>query len=296
MDRDVERDTRPAPLEGPNEGPIGREIREQPSFEAARPGREHELTRVRGVYVSLCLAEAETLWDLGRFRTVAVADLQAFRYGGDARLLQQDLRALETQGLVKRRSVWNGPGSRALPVVVLTKTGKEALATHELATTSEASRAPQALYSGFVKPNEVRHDAAIYRMFQAEKRRLESTGARVRRVVLDYELKARVYAPLARSRSLPKADFARLQAEVARANGLKVIGGRIPLPDLRIEYEQADGQLASVDLELATGHYHAGAMATKALAGFRFYAADGSAARLTRVLEERDLTVAILSL
>ncbi len=74
------------------------------------------------------------------------------------------------------------------------------------------------------------------------------------------------------------------------------MNGKIPLPDLRLEYETAQGEMARVDLELATSHYHGGAMAAKAQAGFSFYAADGSGARLTRVLEERDITVAILSL
>jgi hypothetical protein len=74
------------------------------------------------------------------------------------------------------------------------------------------------------------------------------------------------------------------------------VRGKIPLPDLRLEYETRDGQFASVDLELATGHYHAQALSAKAAAGFKFYAADGSRSRLSSMLEERDITVAILAL
>jgi hypothetical protein len=51
-----------------------------------------------------------------------------------------------------------------------------------------------------------------------------------------------------------------------------------------------------VDLELATEHYHGSHMVAKAQAGFRFYCADGSANRLSRVLEEREITASILSL
>ena len=47
--------------------------------------------------------------------------------------------------------------------------------------------------------------------------------------------------------------------------------GKIALPDLRIEYETAEGDLDRVDLELATEHYHRGHMATKARAGFKMY-------------------------
>ena len=154
----------------------------------------------------------------------------------------------------------------------------------------------QALYSGFVKPAEVRHDAAIYRMYQAEKQKIEKTGGRIRRVVLDYELKQKVYSPLAKARHLPPLEYARRQAEVARQNGLTVIEGKIPLPDLRIEYEGPSGDLARVDLELATEHYHGPALQAKAQAGFKMYAADGSASKLSRVLEDREITAAILSL
>jgi hypothetical protein len=51
-----------------------------------------------------------------------------------------------------------------------------------------------------------------------------------------------------------------------------------------------------VDLELATEHYHGGALQNKAEAGFKMYAADGSASRLSRVLEERDIMAEIFAL
>src|SRR5207245_718300 len=121
-------------------------------------------------------------------------------------------------------------------------------------------------------------------------------GGHIRRVILDYELKRRVYTPLAKAKGLGPNEYARRQEEIARQNGLKVIAGKIPLPDLRIEYETRDREVTRVDLELATGHYHGPALQAKAEAGFKFYAADGSQARLARVLEERDITVAILSL
>src|SRR5438552_10050507 len=133
-------------------------------------------------------------------------------------------------------------------------------------------------------------------MYQAERQRIEADGGRIRRVVLDYELKRRVYTPLAKAKALAPAEYAKRQQEVARQNDLKVINGKIPLPDLRIEYETREQEPTRVDLELATGHYHSPALKAKAQAGFKFYAADGSGARLARVLEERDITVAILSL
>src|SRR5260370_20576106 len=122
-------------------------------------------------------------------------------------------------------------------------------------------------------------------MYQADTARIERAGGRIRRVILDYELKQKIYAPLAKAKALPPLEYTRKQAEVARANGLTVVEGKIPLPDLRIEYETLTGEIAHVNLELATEHYHGAALEAKAEAGFKMYAADGSGSRLSRVLE-----------
>lgn len=230
------------------------------------------------------------MYDIGRFRTVAVEDLSKQRYTGNAGQMRQDLRSLVAQGLVQRRTVWLGPKKGTLAVLVLSKQGKEILEREG------KPAAGQAVYSGFVKPAEVAHDAAIYRMFEAERRQIEKAGGHIRRVVLDYELKRKVYSPLAKARALPLLEFAQRKAEVARENSLTVIDGKIPLPDLRIEYQAAGGAMAHVDLELATHHYHGAHLETKAEAGFKMYAPDGSAGALRSALEEREITAEILSL
>jgi hypothetical protein len=261
------------------------------------PSREQALFRLRGSFYRLSESDLDTMADIGRFRTVALQDLVRYRYANRDKVFSDALRGLQSQGLVQARAAWAGPRVKPLEVAVLTKLGKELVEQHAgLPDSRHNSGTRQAVYSGFVKPNEVRHDAAIYRMFQAEREKIERAGGRVRRVVLDYELKKKVYAPLAKAKALPAAEYAKRQEQVARENGLVVVRGKIPLPDLRLEYETRTGESAHVDLELATGHYHAPALRAKAAAGFKFYAADGSGSRLSRVLEERDITVAILSL
>jgi hypothetical protein len=239
-------------------------------------------------------AEVHTLRDIGRFRTIAAIDLAASRYGGNLAQMKQDLRSLASQGLVQRRSVYDGP--QKLTIAVLTRAGRDWLKQQNPSSRQDRIGESQRFYAGFVKPAEVFHDAAIYRMYQAEAVTIQKQGATIRRVVLDYELKQRVYSPLAKSKGLPPLDYAKRQSEVAQANGLRVINGHIPLPDLRIEYETAGGELAKVDLELATHHYHGSHLAPKAEAGFKMYAADGSASRLSASLQEREITAAILSL
>ena len=65
---------------------------------------------------------------------------------------------------------------------------------------------------------------------------------------------------------------------------------------LRIEYANQEMEISRVDLELATGHYHAGHLAEKARAGFQIYARSEDAPGLRRVRDDREIMTAILSL
>lgn len=248
--------------------------------------------------------QREALHDIGRFRTVAAEDLSNHRYRGHSAVMRDDLDSMLAQGMLQKRTALVAKGRQKLVVFVLTKTGQAAA---ERNRTDPA----QMIYRGFVKPSEVAHDAAIYRMFHKEASNIVSKGGRICRVVLDYELKRQIYSPLAKLRSKieksgakasskdsarQRAEYDQRQAQVARENGLKVVDGKIPLPDLRIEYQTATGEMTKVDLELATHHYHGSHLQTKAEAGFKMYAADGSAGRGNAVLEQREITASILSL
>jgi len=234
--------------------------------------------------------ERRLLYEVGRFRTISVVDLKDLGYAGDGARMRQDTRSLIKQGLLQQKLVWTGRHRQSESFFALTKAGKRL-----------AKRAPellqgQVLYAGFCKPAELRHDAAVYRMYEREARRIAQEGGRVRRVVLDYELKQKAYSPLAKARALPVREYARRQAEIARAHGLKVVNGHITLPDLRIEYETRSGASAQLDLEVASESYHGSHAAEKAAAGFTIYAAPATAERLQAALEEREITADILYL
>ena len=74
------------------------------------------------------------------------------------------------------------------------------------------------------------------------------------------------------------------------------MNGRIPVPDLRVEYDTAEMEHKRLDLELATRNYRPRALAEKAKAGFSLYALRDDASRLRRVLDEREITAEIFSL
>lgn len=254
--------------------------------------RERETIDLRGYRYQISAQEADTMRDIGRFRTIALDDLVRHQYRGQTADMRDDLGSLRAQGFVQQRTLWtrnkSGDGEK-LTVVVLTKTGKEVVKRDRPHGSS------QKFFSGFVKPAEVRHDAAIYRMYQVEAERIRRSGGRVTRIVLDYELKQKVYAPLAKAKALPPLEYARRQAEIAAQNGLKVVQGKILLPDLRIEYLDQSGGRAHVDLEYATDHYRGSQMRGKAEAGFKFYAPADSAARLTSAFDP-EYAVEIFSL
>ena len=107
-------------------------------------------------------------------------------------------------------------------------------------------------------------------------------------------MKKRLYHDLAKlGPGKPSSEQKHL---VAERHGLQVVRGKIPVPDMRIEYEAHDGERARVDLELATSHYRGRNLAEKVRAGFSIYAHAEDASKLRRILDQRELTAEILSL
>jgi hypothetical protein len=227
-------------------------------------------------------AEVRTLADLGKFRIVGAEDLANHVYGGRSKEMQKDLRNLLRQGLVRQGTF---PGPEANPRVLLTLSKRG----HRLLRANRIVPRDQALYHGFVKPREANHDADLYKLYQKHLVQITKEGGRNPRVILDYEFKRMI-----------NRDMARLgreaRPEIARAHGLRAVRGRIPVPDVRIEYEKSDGEKARADLELVTEHYRGRSLADKVKAGFFLYTPRGESFRLRRVLDGQELTAEILSL
>jgi hypothetical protein len=253
-------------------------------------GRERAQGQSLDRTYDLTARERETLREVGRFRTISTDDLLKHQYRGKAAAMRLELMRLQQQGLLQRRSISVGKQRHTLVIVALTAEGAD------VARQDESLQHRQSVYAGFVKPAEVPHDAAIYQMYQVEAKQIEARGGRVRRVVLDYELKKQVYSELAKERDSGALGYGRRQREVADDHRLPVVDGKIALPDLRIEYETAEGELDRVDLELATEHYHRGHMDAKARAGFKMYGVVSTSRGHRAQWEGRELTASVLSL
>jgi hypothetical protein len=236
---------------------------------------------------SLRDSEMHSLEEIGKFRVVAATDLTKFAYSGDRERMEKDIRDLARQSLLSDQTLEISQ-KKTLRVVTLTKAG------HRLLKKNSQLPNDQPIYHGLVKPREVKHDAYLYRLYQKEVARIERAGGRPVRVLLDYELKRNLNRDLALLGQ--EKDDPERKSQVAEKHQLQLVNGKIPIPDLRVEYETPELELRHVDLELATRDYRPQGMAEKASAGFSIYGHSEDAERLRRVLDEHEITARILTL
>ena len=249
--------------------------------------RSRAIYRSRNREHSLRESEVQTLTDLGKFRMVPADDLARFAYRGDRSRMESDLRNLSRQGLIEQRSI-EGHSSYSTKVLTLTRDA------HRLLERAQLVSHRQTIYHGLVKPKEARHDADLYRLYHKVAKEIDDAGGKVRRVVLDYELKQELFRKL--SRVDPNKELAYERIRVANEYDLKVVNDKIPVPDLRIEYEDESRELRRLDLEIATRDYRPQGLAEKAKAGFHLFARQQDHAKLRRVLDTQEITARIFAL
>lgn len=274
--------------------------RERPEADSPFPGRDtrqadllaqRERTEIldRDRSYSLRPSEIHTLAEVGKFRVVAVDDIAKHAYSGDRSRLDSDLRNLIHQRLVERKDT-SVLKKESQKVLTLTEEGRRLVRRHGFVLDE------QAIYSGFVKPKEADHDAALYRLYHKAAAEIERKGGKVLQVQLDCELKEKLYRKVGQALARGDGQTHRTKEVLAYELHLPSVHGKVSFPDLRIEYTTREMEISRVDLELATGHYHAGHLAEKARAGFQIYARSEDAAALRRVRDDREIMIAILSL
>lgn len=241
------------------EGRIPQQTRHNRPSEESRTAYE-----LRGRKYHLNSPQSALIQDVGAFRTITAESLQKHVYQGDGNRFRKDLRNLTDQRLIEIHSDSAGKSR----YISLTRTGKAVTEAHL------RSNQAQAVYSGIVKKRELRHDAAIYELYQKEAQHITKSGGTPKRVVLDFELKKSINRQVSQLQDLSPAEYERRRQEIADAHGLKLMEGKIQIPDLRVEYESRDQEQSKVDLECVTGHYKARQIAAKTAAGFKLYNQD----------------------
>jgi hypothetical protein len=236
-------------------------------------------------------SESRALTTVGAFRVVPAGDL---RDGQDRPLdpRRGDLYHLRKSGLVQTIPALG----RDRALVLLTERGRALLEANRHPSTDAERPCPagerdthdarQEFYAGLRTPKELTHDAQVYRAHLRAAGQLCQRGSRVRRVVVDYELK-RAYQQFLHERQRGRSDSDgrpdRASEEIrswALAHDLPHEDGHVQFPDARIEYEDVDGRLRTEDIEVTTVHYRGGHLAAKAAAGFSCYR--GSGVRIVR--------------
>ena len=165
--------------------------------------------------------------------------------------------------------------------VTLTDRGRDLLEANRYERHDRTHEPRQTFHAGIRKPRELTHDTKVYRAYQRAEERLRGQGGRVRRVVLDYELK-RDYQRFLHERNRGKKDCDgrpdREPEEIARwarEHELPYDDGHVRFPDARIEYEDRDGRSRHEDLEVVTGHYRGAHAGSAAKSGFTCYLSIG---------------------
>jgi hypothetical protein len=235
-------------------------------------GRDREAVRDQGRTYHLRGSEVELLERAAQYRVTFTEDLK--QDAGDATRFKDDLRSLKEQGLIAERTMTRLRESAVADVVSVMAAGKALLDRHR----DPEHNSGQMYYSGWVKPGEVWHDASLFRMVRQVEAELGQEGSRIQRVVLDDELKGSAYRAFHEARSHGAPDRYARQA-VAEAHGLHVEGDHFVFPDVRLEVQDGDGAVRTVDLELVTKDYHRGHLSGKAGAGFRMFGGGSGGSR-----------------
>jgi DNA-binding PadR family transcriptional regulator len=237
-------------------------------------GRERRPVQERDRVYEIDGTETRALATIGAFRVIAESDLHDLR--DDSQSSRRSLKRLESEGLIR-----TSPLSSDDRAVTLTDRGRDLLEANRYERHDRSLKPRQAFYAGVRKPRELTHDTKVYRAYRRADERIRDHGGRVRRVVLDYELK-RDYQRFLHERNRGKNDCNgrpdREPEEIARwarEHELPYDDGHVRFPDARIEYEDRDGRSRHEDVEVVTAHYrgvHAGAAAKS---GFTCYVVIG---------------------
>ena len=239
-------------------------------------GRSRERVQAHGREYRLSGSEVRVLAAAGAFRVVPARELTPSNARTPTRA-SRDIERLQTAGLVKTTPYVVGRTRTRL--VTLSDRGRDLLDLHRR---PDQGQPRQAFYAGVAKPRELAHDTRLHQAYLKAAERLSSRGVRVRRVVLEDELKRDYQRFLqAHNRGRSDSDGAPTRdgdaiAEWARAHQLPYHDDHLNLPDVRLECEDLDGRLVIEDLEIVTPHYRGAHAAAKARSGFTRYRAAGA--------------------
>jgi len=220
------------------------------------------------------------LQEVGLYRCASHRDLVEAHFSGNRFAAAKGLQRLVRSGAMQVHQV-RGPKGGAFTLYTLTKAG--AALAQRLAV-KRGLDSEQRAWSGMVKPREASHDADVANACRKEIEALTARGARLRRILIDAELKG----ILAKRSEAARTRKGKEEADRARRKAAAELHlpcddqGHVQIPDAQIQYVDEAGNLGRVNVEVASDHYREGSVKAKSAGGFSMHGGKGGQAPNTR--------------
>jgi uncharacterized membrane protein YgcG len=220
------------------------------------------------------------LQEVGLYRCASHRDLVEAHFSGNRFAAAKGLERLVRSGAMRQHRA-RGPQGGTFTLYTLTKAG--AALAQRLAVKRGLDPGQRA-WSGMVKPREAAHDADIAKACRKEIEALAARGARLRRILIDAELKG----ILAKRSESARTRKGKEEADRARRKAAKELHlpcddqGHVQIPDAQIQYVDEAGNLGRVNVEVASSHYREASVKAKSAGGFSMHGGKGGQAPNTR--------------
>lgn len=232
-------------------------------------GHRRELGRTRHKGRDMTERTHACLQEVGLYRCASHRDLVEVHFSGNRFAGAKGLQRLVRSGAMRRNQV-RGPNGGAFTVYTLTTAG--AALAQRLAV-KRGLDSEQRAWAGMVKPREAAHDADVAKACRKEIKALTARGARLRRILIDAELKG-VLAKRSESARVKKgkeeADRARRKA-AAELHLPCDDRGHVQIPDAQIQYVDESGNIGRVNVEVTSDKYMKASIQAKSTAGFSMH-------------------------
>jgi len=211
------------------------------------------------------------LQEVGLYRCASHRDLVQAHFSGNRFAAAKGLDRLVRSGAMRQHQA-RGPNGGAFTVYTLTKAG--AALAQRLAV-KRGLDPEQRAWAGMVKPREAAHDADVARACRKEIEALAGRGARLRRILIDAELKG----ILAKRSETARARQGKKEADRARRKAAAELHlpcdeqGHVQIPDAQIQYVDEAGNPGRVNVEVTSDKYMQASIQAKSAAGFSMHGA-----------------------
>ena len=220
------------------------------------------------------------LQDVGLYRCASHRDLVEAHFSGNRFAAAKGLERLVRSGAMRQHRA-RGPNGGAFTLYTLTKAGA---ALAQRLVVKRGLDPEQRAWSGMVKPREAAHDADVAKACRKEIEALTARGARLRRILIDAELKG----ILAKRSETARVKQGKEEADRARRKAAAELHlpcddqGHVQIPDAQIQYVDEAGNLGRVNVEVASDHYREASVKAKSAGGFSMHGGKGGQAPNTR--------------